>query len=117
MTETVNHPPHYNTIPGVECIDVVRHMNFNRGNAMTNDDVINELQKDDEDINLSAVGLWLRGQPESDLKTVAVQLLRMGRSKQFYAERCHALTALAHTLPEPHQTVAYNILANGKAQP
>ena len=34
MTETVNHPPHYNTIPGVECIDVVRHMNFNRGNAI-----------------------------------------------------------------------------------
>lgn len=35
MTETVNHPPHYNaTVPGVECIDVVRWMNFNRGNAV-----------------------------------------------------------------------------------
>ncbi len=32
--DTVNHPPHYSTIPGVECIDVVRHMNFNRGNAI-----------------------------------------------------------------------------------
>jgi hypothetical protein len=32
---TVNHPPHYTQHPsGVECIDVVRHMNFNRGNAM-----------------------------------------------------------------------------------
>jgi len=32
--DSVNHPPHYNIIPGVECIDVVRHMNFNRGNAV-----------------------------------------------------------------------------------
>jgi hypothetical protein len=40
--ETVNHPKHYNTLPAVcrecnlniECIDVVRHMNFNLGNAI-----------------------------------------------------------------------------------
>lgn len=33
--ETVNHPDHYNQHPsGVECIDVVEHMNFNLGNAM-----------------------------------------------------------------------------------
>ena len=33
--EQVDHPPHYNSHPsGVECIDVVRHMNFNRGNAI-----------------------------------------------------------------------------------
>lgn len=39
---TVNHPPHYNLLPTtckkcghpIECIDVVRHMNFNRGNAV-----------------------------------------------------------------------------------
>lgn len=37
----VNHPPHYNALPAtcsighaIECIDVVRHMNFNRGSAM-----------------------------------------------------------------------------------
>lgn len=31
----VDHPKHYNTHPsGIECIDVVRHMNFNLGNAM-----------------------------------------------------------------------------------
>lgn len=35
MNETVNHPKHYNNHPsGIECIDVVRHMNFNRGNAV-----------------------------------------------------------------------------------
>lgn len=35
MSEAVNHPKHYNVNPsGVECIDVVRHMNFNRGNAI-----------------------------------------------------------------------------------
>lgn len=31
----VDHPKHYNASPsGVECIDVVEHMNFNCGNAM-----------------------------------------------------------------------------------
>ncbi len=34
-TETVDHPKHYNAHPsGVECIDVVEHMNFNLGNAI-----------------------------------------------------------------------------------
>lgn len=33
--DRVNHPPHYKASPsGVECIEVVRHMNFNRGNAV-----------------------------------------------------------------------------------
>lgn len=31
--DNVNHPSHYNNIP-IECIDVVRHFNFNRGNAI-----------------------------------------------------------------------------------
>lgn len=30
----VNHPPHYQQVPGLECIEVVRHFNFNRGNAI-----------------------------------------------------------------------------------
>ena len=35
MSETVNHPAHYNAHPsGVECITVVEHMGFNIGNAM-----------------------------------------------------------------------------------
>jgi hypothetical protein len=35
MTEKVNHPDHYNMHPsGVECLDVVEHMNFNMGNAI-----------------------------------------------------------------------------------
>lgn len=35
MAENVNHPKHYNMHPsGVECIDIVEHMNFNIGNAM-----------------------------------------------------------------------------------
>ena len=33
--ETVNHPAHYNKHPsGVECIEIVRHFNFNVGNAI-----------------------------------------------------------------------------------
>ena len=33
--EKVNHPKHYNSHPSwIECIDVVRHMNFNLGNAI-----------------------------------------------------------------------------------
>lgn len=35
MKENVNHPEHYNRHPsGVECIDIVRHMNFNLGNVI-----------------------------------------------------------------------------------
>lgn len=32
--EMVNHPTHYNNVPGVECIDVVRYFDFDRGNAI-----------------------------------------------------------------------------------
>lgn len=33
--DPVNHPQHYKRHPsGVECIDVVEHMNFNLGNAV-----------------------------------------------------------------------------------
>lgn len=35
MTDNVNHPKHYTSHPsGVECIEVTKHMNFNRGNAI-----------------------------------------------------------------------------------
>lgn len=34
MGDNVNHPVHYNQVPGVECIEVVRYFNFNRGNAI-----------------------------------------------------------------------------------
>lgn len=35
MTDPVDQPPHYKGHPsGVECITVVRHFNFNRGNAV-----------------------------------------------------------------------------------
>lgn len=35
MDDMVNQPPHYTRHPsGVECIEITRHMNFNRGNAM-----------------------------------------------------------------------------------
>jgi hypothetical protein len=35
MTDAVNHPKHYNNhASGIECIQVVRYMNFNRGNAI-----------------------------------------------------------------------------------
>lgn len=35
LPDLVNAPPHYRNSPsGVECITVVEHMNFNRGNAI-----------------------------------------------------------------------------------
>lgn len=35
MSDSVEHPRHYTAHPsGIECIDVVEHMNFNRGNAI-----------------------------------------------------------------------------------
>lgn len=35
MSSSVDHPKHYNAHPsGIECIEVVRHMSFNIGNAM-----------------------------------------------------------------------------------
>ena len=35
MPDMVNHPPHYTGDPsGVECIQIVRHRNFNIGNAI-----------------------------------------------------------------------------------
>jgi hypothetical protein len=34
MTETVNHPEHYNKHPsGIECIEIIEHFNFNIGAA------------------------------------------------------------------------------------
>lgn len=34
-SEQIDHPSHYQQHPsGIECIDIVRHENFNRGNAI-----------------------------------------------------------------------------------
>lgn len=51
--EMVNHPKHYNSHPsGIECIDIIRHFNFNIGSAIKylwrcglKDDEIQELEK------------------------------------------------------------------------
>ena len=58
--DMVNHPPHYTSSPavcsgcgkGIECIDVVRHMNFSRGNCVkyiwragSKDDELQDLRK------------------------------------------------------------------------
>ena len=33
--DPVNHPPHYTAHPsGIECIEIIRHMGFNLGNAI-----------------------------------------------------------------------------------
>ena len=32
--DSVSHPSHYNQVPGIECIAVVQHFNFNRGNVI-----------------------------------------------------------------------------------
>lgn len=34
MADAVDHPKHYNQVPGIEAIDVVEHFNFNRGSAL-----------------------------------------------------------------------------------
>lgn len=35
MSDDINHPSHYTSNPsGIECIEVVEHMTFNRGNAI-----------------------------------------------------------------------------------
>jgi len=34
MSDNVNHPKHYNQVPGIECLDVVKHFSFLRGNAL-----------------------------------------------------------------------------------
>lgn len=54
-SDGVNHPKHYNEDPsGIECIEVVRHRNFNIGNAIKylwrcglkeNEDCIKDLEK------------------------------------------------------------------------
>jgi len=49
----VNHPNHYNDHPsGVECLDIVRHMNFNLGNVIKyvwradlKEDAVQDLEK------------------------------------------------------------------------
>lgn len=53
MGDAVNHPRHYNEHPsGIECIEIVRHMGFNLGNAFKyiwradlKDDAIEDLRK------------------------------------------------------------------------
>ena len=53
MSDTVNHPAHYNQHPaGIECIDVIEHMPFNRASAIKyiwraglKDDAIEDLRK------------------------------------------------------------------------
>lgn len=32
--DAVNHPPHYNWHPTIECLEVVREFNYNKGNAI-----------------------------------------------------------------------------------
>lgn len=52
MSDAVNHPTHYNGVPGIECIDVVEHFPFCRGNAIkylwragAKGDLVEDLQK------------------------------------------------------------------------
>lgn len=34
MSDSVNHPKHYNVVPNIECIDIVRELSFNTGNVI-----------------------------------------------------------------------------------
>lgn len=54
----------------------------------------------------------------SDVMEAAYRLMLSGmHSTEFYQYRCRQFQEWAHTLPEPYATQAFNILANGKAQP
>lgn len=51
-SSAVNHPSHYNEVPGIECIEVVEHFDFCRGNAIkylwragSKGDVVEDLKK------------------------------------------------------------------------
>ena len=59
MSDMVNHPSHYTSDPsGVECIEIVRHRNFNIGNAikylwragLKKDSELNDTTKNIEDL-------------------------------------------------------------------
>lgn len=59
-TDNVNHPPHYNSHPsGIECIEIVRHHNFNIGNAfkylwragLKSEEGVEDADKQVEDLN------------------------------------------------------------------
>ena len=32
--DLINNPSHYTSVPGIECIDVTKHFNFNLGNII-----------------------------------------------------------------------------------
>jgi hypothetical protein len=50
--DMVNSPPHYGVVPNIECIEVVKHFPFQRGNAIkylwragAKGDVVEDLKK------------------------------------------------------------------------
>lgn len=64
MSDSVNHPPHYNAHPsGIECITITEHMNFNIGNAIKY--------------------LWRAGLKTPDVRP-AVQSVSSGQTITFY---------------------------------
>lgn len=93
---------------------------------MTDQEIINELRKDNDTINLSIISHWLRRNlPESIVDSsgnavdnlsgiVARRLLNLANGREFYRVRHREFDKLAHTLPEPYASQAFDILANGK---
>jgi hypothetical protein len=68
MSNSVNHPDHYNKHPsGVECIDVIQHMNFCLGSAVK---YIWRADHKDDDIEDLQKALWLIKQEITRRKAV-----------------------------------------------
>lgn len=96
---------------------------------MTDQDVLTELAKDNDQINLTVLSVWLRRNlPESIVDDngnavdnlsgmVARRLLNLANGRDFYRVRCREFGKLARTLPEPYRTQAFDILANGRIAP
>ena len=81
--EQVNHPDYYNKHPsGVECIDIVRHFNFNLGNAikyvwragLKTKDKIKDLEKANWYIN-DEINRLLNEQQEKEEREKDIQVL------------------------------------------
>ena len=92
--DPVNHPSHYQSSSGVECIDVTEHLSFNLGNAFKYVFRRNGKGKPIEDLEKSR---WYIAH-ERDLWT---RLAGIWRPRPIYEPLVHLVEAIASTEPEP----------------
>ena len=90
--EAINHPEHYGSDFGIECIDVVENMNFNLGNAIKYIWRCDSKQNAKQDLQKA---VWYlnreikRRQESSDLKKVEAALcMKWKNDPKFFCEVC-----------------------------